>query len=57
MKRFTGTALSIALSVSVVVQISILVGMVVLAALPLWTGNEVRIKTIPVDPRSMFNEG
>ena len=45
---------SIALSASVVAQISILIGMYVLAALPLWTGKEVKLKTVPVDPRSMF---
>ncbi|HIG40684.1 MAG: GDYXXLXY domain-containing protein [bacterium] len=50
MKRFV----NIALSGSVVAQILILVGMYVLAVLPLWTGKEVKLKTIPVDPRSMF---
>lgn len=35
-------------------QFCVLTGMVVNAALPLWTGKEIRIKTIPVDPRSMF---
>ena len=28
--------------------------MYILAALPLWTGKEISVKVIPVDPRSMF---
>ena len=28
--------------------------MVVYATMPLWTGTEIRVKTVPVDPRSMF---
>ena len=35
-------------------QLLVLAGMVVNAALPLWTGTEVRVKTVPVDPRSLF---
>ena len=35
-------------------QLVVLVGMVVNAALPLWTGTEIRVRTVPVDPRSMF---
>ena len=35
-------------------QLVVLAGMVVNAALPLWTGTEVRVRTVPVDPRSMF---
>ena len=35
-------------------QLLVLVGMVVHAALPLWTGTEVRVRTVPVDPRSLF---
>ena len=35
-------------------QIIVLVGMVAKAAMPLWTGTEIHVKTIPVDPRSMF---
>lgn len=37
-----------------VVQIFILVGMVALAAKPFYTGQEVRVATLPVDPRSLF---
>ena len=36
------------------VQMMILISMVTVSALPLWTGKEVKIKTIPVDPRSLF---
>lgn len=35
-------------------QLVVLAGMVVNAALPLWTGTEIRVKTVPVDPRSPF---
>lgn len=43
-----------ALIAAIISQLLILTGMYVSAALPLWTGTEVRIRTIPVDPRSMF---
>ncbi|MBT3870270.1 MAG: GDYXXLXY domain-containing protein [Gammaproteobacteria bacterium] len=33
---------------------AVLVGMYVTAALPLWTGAEIRLATAPVDPRSLF---
>src|SRR5690606_15251759 len=39
---------------AVVLQLLILIGMQINAALPLWTGTEVRVKTVPVDPRSLF---
>ena len=42
------------LSAAVAAQIVILSGMYVVAALPLWTGKEVALKVMPVDPRSMF---
>ena len=41
-------------SIGVLLQVLVLVGMTVSAALPLWTGNEVQLKTVPVDPRSLF---
>jgi uncharacterized membrane-anchored protein len=44
----------IGLGVAVVLQLFVLSGMVVKAAIPLWTGTEIRVKTVPVDPRSMF---
>ena len=43
-----------ALAVTVAGQIAILLGIYILAALPLWTGEELRMKTVPVDPRSLF---
>lgn len=43
-----------ALIVTVVAQVFILVGMVALAAKPLWTGQEIRVATRPIDPRSLF---
>jgi len=42
------------LSLAIFFQFLILIGMYVSAALPLWTGQEIRLKTIPVDPRSLF---
>src|SRR5690606_40425584 len=38
----------------VLLQLLVLVGMQVSAALPLWTGDEIRVKTVPVDPRSLL---
>ena len=35
-------------------QLVVLAGMVGYAAMPLWTGTEIRVKTVPVDPRSIF---
>ena len=42
------------LGAAIAFQLLILVGMVANAAMPLWTGTEIRVKTIPVDPRSLF---
>ncbi|MDX8393315.1 MAG: GDYXXLXY domain-containing protein [Mariprofundales bacterium] len=39
---------------AIVFQFLILTGMLIKANYPLWVGNEVRVKTIPVDPRSLF---
>ncbi len=44
----------ISLGFAVVLQILVLSGMLVKAAMPLWTGTEIRVKTVPIDPRSMF---
>ncbi|WP_439135557.1 GDYXXLXY domain-containing protein [Pseudomaricurvus sp.] len=44
----------IALIVAALFQGVVLVAMYGLSALPLITGTEIRIKTIPVDPRSLF---
>ena len=46
--------LTIALIAAVLLQLVILIGMQVSAVLPLWTGTEVRVNTVPVDPRSLF---
>lgn len=43
-----------ALIAAIVFQFLVLTGMYVSAALPIWTGTEIKIKTIPVDPRSLF---
>lgn len=42
------------LSLVALAQMFVLIGMVTVSALPLWTGDEIKIKTIPVDPRSLF---
>ena len=44
----------IGLGAVVALQFFVLSGMVVKAAMPLWTGTEIRVRTVPVDPRSMF---
>lgn len=44
----------IAIALAIGFQLLVLMGMHVNAALPLWTGKEVRVKTVPVDPRSLF---
>lgn len=46
--------LKMGLCLTVVFQFFILTGMYVKAAIPLWTGQEIKVKTIPVDPRSLF---
>jgi uncharacterized membrane-anchored protein len=38
----------------VLLQVGVLSGEYLNAVYPLWTGREVRLKTIPVDPRSLF---
>tara|TARA_B110000114_G_scaffold145359_1_gene154435 strand:- start:9558 stop:10088 length:531 start_codon:yes stop_codon:yes gene_type:complete len=48
------SAVLIGLGIAVALQIVIVAGLVANAAMPLWTGTEIRLKTIPVDPRSMF---
>ena len=42
------------LLIAIVLQGLILIGMYAKASLPLWTGTEIRVKTLPVDPRSLF---
>ena len=50
MKVKTGLALFVA----IVFQFLILSAVYVNAALPLWNGTEIKLRTVPVDPRSMF---
>jgi uncharacterized membrane-anchored protein len=38
----------------IVVQVAVLIGEYLGAVYPLWTGQEVKLKTVPVDPRSLF---
>lgn len=42
------------LAVIIVLQITVLAGEYLSAIYPLWTGEEIRLKTVPVDPRSLF---
>jgi len=44
----------IGLGVAVALQVCVLSGMLVKATIPLWTGTKIHVKTVPVDPRSMF---
>lgn len=39
---------------AIALQFLILVGMYAGAQMPLWSGDEIRLKTVPVDPRSLF---
>ena len=45
---------AVGLGAAIAFQLVVLVGMVVNAAMPLWTGTEIRVRTVPVDPRSIF---
>ena len=42
------------LTVAILFQLLVLVGVYVNGALPLWVGREIRVETVPVDPRSLF---
>ncbi|MEN8169736.1 MAG: GDYXXLXY domain-containing protein [Pseudomonadota bacterium] len=42
------------LVIAILLQGLILIGMYARASLPLWIGTEIRVKTQPVDPRSLF---
>ena len=44
----------IGLGAAIAFQLAVLAGMVVNAAMPLWIGTEIRVRTVPVDPRSIF---
>jgi uncharacterized membrane-anchored protein len=48
------TTTLIGMGLAIALQLSVLLGMVGRAAVPLWTGTEIRVKTVPRDPRSMF---
>ena len=50
----TRRQVTVALGAAVALQLLVLVGMAASAAMPLWTGTEIRVRTVPVDPRSMF---
>ena len=42
------------LSAMIVFQVLVLGGEYLNAVYPLWTGKEVKLKTVPIDPRSLF---
>ncbi len=48
------TSLVFGLSAVVLLQLMVLVAEYVNAVYPIWTGQEIMLKTVPVDPRSMF---
>ncbi len=50
----TKSPIIIGLGAAVILQTFVLSGMFVKAAMPLWIGTEIRVNTLPVDPRSMF---
>ena len=50
----TRTGVAAGLVVAAAFQVVVLAGMVVGAAMPLWTGTQIRVPTVPVDPRSLF---
>ncbi len=51
MKR---SSITTGLGLAVLLQLCVLVGMLVKASMPLWSGDEILVKTVPVDPRSLF---
>jgi uncharacterized membrane-anchored protein len=51
MNRKTITA---GLALVIVFQVAVLAGEYLGAVYPLWTGKEIRLKVVPVDPRSLF---
>ena len=46
--------ITMGLAFIIVLQITVLAGEYIGAVYPLWTGKEIRLKTIPMDPRSLF---
>ena len=46
--------ITMGLMIVIVLQITVLASEYVGAIYPLWTGEEIRLKTFPVDPRSLF---
>ncbi|MCF6313924.1 MAG: GDYXXLXY domain-containing protein [Verrucomicrobiales bacterium] len=44
----------IGLGLAIAMQVVVVAGMLGNAALPLWLGKEIRVKTVPRDPRSLF---
>lgn len=44
----------IAIMAAITLQVLVLVGMVGAAALPLLTGTEINVRTVPIDPRDLF---
>ncbi|MCO1334409.1 GDYXXLXY domain-containing protein [Microbulbifer sp. OS29] len=46
--------ITMGLVAAIAAQFFILLGMYVKAQIPLWTGQPILVKTVPVDPRSLF---
>jgi uncharacterized membrane-anchored protein len=46
--------LTLGIAIVILFQIAVLAGEYLSASIPLWTGKEIKIRTIPVDPRSLF---
>ena len=47
-------AMAAGLLLGIVLQAGVLAGEYLGAVYPLWTGTEIRLRTVPVDPRSLF---
>ena len=47
-------AVSVGLGLAILFQLLVMAGGYLSAAAPLWLGQEIKIKTVPVDPRSLF---
>lgn len=44
----------LALLLAIGLQVAVLAGMLVNSSLPLWAGDEIKLRTTPIDPRSLF---
>jgi uncharacterized membrane-anchored protein len=50
----TKKSITLGLALVIIFQVAVLAGEYLGAVYPLWTGAEIRLKVVPVDPRSLF---